>query len=621
MILEEFLSFKKVDIEEDILNNPTSFTVESLTLAIADGINLLKPIRPSNQRTAKVIKSIMENHMKKREVGGHYDETNNRIPDSWVHERTIESDTLKLWIYRFSEQNSSYNNAYNALVPYLNTGNAFPVNLRQIEDIELIEFIKKDDEEEIQCEKYKKQLSQEYAAITRPLSTSFPSLRTDSALKHNKKPSELKKALSEDFYEFNSMIDLVPNNESDRQKMIDQLESFSVQYPDWNFEVEESKKIVSDIEDGLRDDIFFNIICNLKDLKIDPSYRNVIDEIDNYIIIISDHNKLKNSSNIENQNNHFDIDDSFLIVKRPNNDDDVFKSVRYIEYSLKYKQKDGEKYSIPIYNDFCKLLFSNRYSIKQFKPQANEFTDNIQNIKSSEENPYPLPFDITLTDELRCIFENAYKIGFENANEWFNKTYTNPYNQLKNIFTNYNFEELEEFVYDRNFFFLKISDLTDIGYKSCIFIRLLEVKKSYPIKYNEFIKEKSKIKDKADSSLPPPDDPDKIVDFTIDITKYDPDKIFDQCISKKVFKCDKDIFDAWLVSGTGSLTAKIKWLYQKGNKAQLRAFMNKITGEDVKPAQLNKIFEVNKVNSNDCPAKLSSDLEQILVLSPIKKEK
>jgi hypothetical protein len=113
----------------------------------------------------------------------------------------------------------------------------------------------------------------------------------------------------------------------------------------------------------------------------------------------------------------------------------------------------------------------------------------------------------------------------------------------------------------------------------------------------------------------------KIVKFTINTNKYDPDKIYKLCTSKKVFKCDPKIFDAWLVDGTGSLTGKIKWLYQSGNKAQLRAFMNKITGENVNPAQINKIFEVKKVDSHDYPAKLSSELEQILILSPIKKEK
>lgn len=119
----------------------------------------------------------------------------------------------------------------------------------------------------------------------------------------------------------------------------------------------------------------------------------------------------------------------------------------------------------------------------------------------------------------------------------------------------------------------------------------------------------------------PPQEIERKVKFTIDANKYDPDKIFNQCISKKVFKCDKDIFDAWLVDGTGSLTGKIRWLFQGGNKAQLRAFMNKITGANVKPAQLNKIFDVIKVDSHDNPGILCTELEQILILSPIKKEK
>lgn len=612
MILAEFLSFKKFDIEEDIINNPTSFTVDSLTQAISDSINLLRPIRPSSQRTAKVIKSIMEKHMRKRGIGWYYDEYNHRVPDTWVHERTIESDMLKLWLYRFSEQNLSFNNAYNALVPYLNTGNAFPVSLRKIEDTELIEFIRKDEEEESKSEiKKDTQLFQEYAAITRPLSTSFPSFRTLAALKHKKQPAQLKKALSEDFNEFNSKIDLVPNNESDRQKMIDQLDSFSVQYTDWNFKDEESKKIVSIVPDGRRDDIIFNTICKLKDLKDDNSYRNVIDEIDNYINIISDHNKIKNTPKMEDQNNnHFDIDASFLIVKDPDNDDDVFKNVRYIEFPLIFKQKDGEKYSIPIYNDFCKLLFSNRLSIKQFKPNANEFTDNIQNINYSDENPSPSYFDLTYTDELRGIFENAYKIGFEKANDWFNYTYPNPYIQLRNIFTRYNFEEVQEFVYDRNFIILKKSDLTDMGYKSCIFSRLLDVKNSYPIEYDEFIKEKSKIKDKTDVSLPPQDDSPEKIFPTIDKSKYDSDLIYQFC-NKKLFQCNRNVYDDFLVLGIGNLT-KINWLDKKwGCKAQLRAFINEITNQTVKPKPINLMFNC-VIDSDTTIGKLNIEIFTLL---------
>jgi len=619
MILAEFLSFKKFDIEEDIINNPTSFTVDSLTQTINDSINLLRPIRPSSQRTAKAIKSIMEKHMKKQEFGWLYDESNNRIPEITLLEKTIDSNVLILWLYRFSEQNLSYNNAYNALVPYLNTGNAIPVSLRQIEDTELIEFIKKDEEEESKSEiKKDTQLFQKYAAITRPLSTSFPSFRTLAALKHKKQPAQLKKALSEDFNEFNSKIDLVPNNESDRQKMIDQLESFLVQYPDWNFEVEESKKIVSDIEDGRRDDIIFNTICNLKDLKNDHSYRNVIDDLDNYITIISDHNKIKNTPKMENHNNnHFDIDATFLIFKNPDNNDEVFKYVRYLDYSLEYKQKDGEKYSIPIYNDFCKLLFSNRYSIQQFNPKANEFTDNIQNINSSAENPYPLHFDITYTDELRDIFEDAYKKGFENANEWFNKTYTNPYVQLKNIFTRYNFEKVKEIVYDKKFVNLRISDLTDMGYQTCIFRRLLEVKNSYPIEYDEFIKEKSNLKDKANVSLPPPDySPEKIFP-TIDKSKYDSDLIF-KYFNNRIFRCEKNIFEDNLVNGNGSPT-KIKWLDKKrGCKAQLRAFINEITNQTVKPKPINLMFDC-VIDSDTTIGKLNTEISTLLKSCKIQK--
>ena len=148
MTLAEFLSFKKFDIEDDIINNPTSFTEDSLRQTITDSINLLNPIRSSGQRTAKIIKSIMEQHMKKRVVGGHYDEFNNQIPDTWINERTIESDLLNSWLYDFCEQNLSYINAYNAILPYFNNSNPFPRDLKYINDSELLDLIKKDDEEE-----------------------------------------------------------------------------------------------------------------------------------------------------------------------------------------------------------------------------------------------------------------------------------------------------------------------------------------------------------------------------------------------------------------------------------------------------------------------------------------
>ncbi|MEI6753703.1 MAG: hypothetical protein WCK78_11100 [Paludibacter sp.] len=88
--------------------------------------------------------------------------------------------------------------------------------------------------------------------------------QAETAVKLKKQPAQLKKALSDDFSEFNSMIDSLPNNETDRQKMIDQLESFLVQYPDWNFEVGESKKIVSVVQDGQRDEIIYNTIYDYR---------------------------------------------------------------------------------------------------------------------------------------------------------------------------------------------------------------------------------------------------------------------------------------------------------------------------------------------------------------------
>lgn len=584
MILEEFLSFKKFDIEDDITSNPTSFTVDSLTQAISDSINLLKPIRPSSQRTEIAIKSIMEKHMKQVDIGGHYDDKKNRIPDTWIYERTIESDILKLWLYRFSEQNLSYNNVYNALVPYLNTGNAFPVNLRQIEDTELIEFISKDENEEMNHElESDKLLYDEYAKKMRVLTIKFPSYNTFTAIKFKKTPSELRTALKVDFNDFTEKVNLIPNNESK----------------------ELNEELIN---------ILFNTVCSIKELKRDSNFEYLIDDLDNFINITSEISKLYETLNDTNDLNK----DIFYIIEQiPFIDDEVFKSVNSVVYSLDYNLKNGEKYRIPIFNNFLKLLFDKHFYIKQHNPKAKEFTDNNQNINSSAENPYPLYIDITLTDELQSIFEDAYRKGFEIANDWFNKTYTNPYKQLRDIFTKFNFENLEKHVYDVKFLYLRKSDFKDMGYYSCIYSRLLEVKNNYPVEYENIILENSKIKN---NNIPFSllDKPNKIVDQTIDISKYDPEKIFNQCISKKVFKCEKDIFDAWLVNGTGAISNdKIKWLFDSKNKRQLKFFMCEITGQKVSVKQMNMIFDVI-VDTDNRPGKLDDKLLALLTLCNIK---
>jgi hypothetical protein len=794
MTLAEFLSFKKFDIEEDIINNPTSFTVDSLTQAIKDSIYLLRPIRSSSQRTAKVIKSIMEQYMKKRGIGWYYDESNDRVPDSWVYDRTIESDILKLWLYRFSEQNLSYNNAYNALVPYLNTGNAFPVNLRQIEDTELIEFIRKDKEEEIQYEKFERQLAQEYATITRPLSTSFPSFRMFTALKLKRKPFELKNALEADFFEFNTMIDLVPNNESDRQNMKDQLESFSIQYPDWNFGVEESKEIVSNVQDGRRDEILYNTICKLKDLKSDHNYRNLTLELDDYIKQLEAvNNKAKSDTIIKNQPDQdfqktiesiYPTKDQFIECDVLSECDELFEEHKrnfnhtkqktisipaFIEKEIKDLEAHRDDVNPPKTVTFKKAInlypfyihgwesaisgiFSVPNNIHKFYPEiidlcytinngiepTIEFLESLSKVAMEEAiegmadaKYYYWLKDIEKSNDLEkttpvLVNTNIVLKGIEVVLSIEDKLMIIKYlfeiqieakvkaNFIR-IFTKYqsweenpNFKAeclalpINEPVHKKSIkvienlsdeiiaLFYKLSNYS-YGFDDNLEYTILVTPKGQRIQKFHLIQKSTDHKDKfhyIDGKWWPYHEPklskeekikqsEEIMEFwrkneeenpgfimvendtlfdlavqissfikervllisnnktidsefeetlekvfpTIVISKYDPDKIFNQCISKKVIKCDKDIFDAYLVSGTGSLEAKIKWLFQGGNKAQLRAFMNKITGENVKPAQLNKIFEVNKVNSNDDPAKLSSDLEQILILSPIKKVK
>lgn len=802
MILAEFLSFKKFDIEEDVINNPTSFTVDSLTQAISDSINLLKPIRPSSQRTAKVIKSIMEKHMKKREIGGYYDEHDNRVPDTWVYERTIESDILKLWLYRFSEQNLSYNNAYNALVPYLNTGNTFPINLRQIEDSELLEFIRKDDDEEIQHDKsfrkkisertkitihsqglkisgdadldknweinkreaddenfrrkelaekrenllnelgnkiilatdettliqarvellnlerinigwkysnldelvctddlgneiwlrsgetktfeerekeinslkelienkllllsktnksknsdlnqtaaiskgdatIERQLAQEFAAITRPLSTSFPSFRTYAALKLKKQPAQLKKALLDDFNEFNLMIDLVPNNESERQNMIDQLDSFSIQYPDWNFDIEESKKIVMDLKDGRRDEIIYNTICNINDLKSNHDYRNLILDLDKYINSIQLKNNKSNGTIKANINstsnkikplkynkltlpevifNHFWSFGTFYESTKQvfppfSNEDEYLDNDIY--YSYFYDVKDLEFFKNLMVNS--ELWTKPKYpQITTFDlmpvimPYAKGFTKGYSNFTNGIKKTTEL-FNLTDTDIAYKVFERVY-VDKEKETERFYLLDWIISNKTKSgLATN-----------------IDSNTLFRLGVYNGEFFKAWELILANPMKFEEFFKFKEPINRVIIDSINKDEEkmeklvtyeinePDKIVEYTIDITKYDPDKIYHQCIQKKVIKCDKDIFDAWLVNGTGAIrNDKIKWLFDSKNKRQLKFFMCEITGKKVSVKQMNMIFDII-VDTDNRPGKLDDKLLALLTLCNIK---
>ena len=103
----------------------------------------------------------------------------------------------------------------------------------------------------------------------------------------------------------------------------------------------------------------------------------------------------------------------------------------------------------------------------------------------------------------------------------------------------------------------------------------------------------------------------------IDIQKYDVDLIYKIC-NKKIFKCDRNTFDSFLVSGLGSII-KIKWLDTKwGCKAQLRAFVNEITGQLVKPKPINLMFN-SEIDSDTSVGKLNNEIFVLLKLCRIQK--
>lgn len=108
----------------------------------------------------------------------------------------------------------------------------------------------------------------------------------------------------------------------------------------------------------------------------------------------------------------------------------------------------------------------------------------------------------------------------------------------------------------------------------------------------------------------------KIFDAVIDGTKYDTAKIFTHCTQKNIFECEESTFIAWLVDGTGS-HKRIKWVFDNGKKAQLRTFMNAITGREVTPAQINMAF-TTQIDSNNHPSKkLDKILTAILTFSSL----
>jgi len=91
----------------------------------------------------------------------------------------------------------------------------------------------------------------------------------------------------------------------------------------------------------------------------------------------------------------------------------------------------------------------------------------------------------------------------------------------------------------------------------------------------------------------------------IDIKKYDVDLIYRIC-NKRIFKCDRNTFDSFLVSGVGSII-KIKWIDTKwGCKAQLRAFVNEITSQLVKPKPINLMFNC-EIDSDTTVGKLNNE--------------
>lgn len=145
MKIDDFLEFNKYDLEDCIANNPTTFTVESLIPALKDIIIILEELRTSKGRTENAIRDILKRHKRKKTIGGYYDESGNKVPDTFIYERTVESDIFQMWLVRFIDLNESYYYAYNAIVPYCNEESGFPINLKDVTQKELMEAIRLDD--------------------------------------------------------------------------------------------------------------------------------------------------------------------------------------------------------------------------------------------------------------------------------------------------------------------------------------------------------------------------------------------------------------------------------------------------------------------------------------------
>ncbi len=96
----------------------------------------------------------------------------------------------------------------------------------------------------------------------------------------------------------------------------------------------------------------------------------------------------------------------------------------------------------------------------------------------------------------------------------------------------------------------------------------------------------------------------------IDAQKYNVDLIYRIC-NKRIFKCDRNTFDSFFVMGVGSII-RIKWLDKKwGCKAQLRAFVNEITGQLVKPKPINLMFNC-EIDSDTTVGKLNNEISILL---------
>jgi len=145
MKIDDFLEFNKYDLEDCITNNPTTFTVVTLIPAIKGIIIILEELRTSEGRTENVIKDILNRYKRKKAIGGHYDESGDKVPDTFIYERTVESDIFQMWLLKFCGQEESYLYAYNAIIPYCNE-NGFWYDLKKMSIEALREAINRYDD-------------------------------------------------------------------------------------------------------------------------------------------------------------------------------------------------------------------------------------------------------------------------------------------------------------------------------------------------------------------------------------------------------------------------------------------------------------------------------------------